>query len=110
MVSGGATVQDAIGLDRQLAQADLLITGEGSLDRQSLMGKGVGALIHKAQSRHIPILVVAGQVDPNLAEELQRQGIASASLVAQSGSIVLAMQNPRHWIPKVLYSLFADPL
>ncbi len=110
LVSGGATVQEAIGLDRQLAQADLLITGEGSLDRQSLMGKGVGALIHKAQALSIPILVVAGQVDPTLEEDLQRQGIASASLVAQAGSVELAMQNPLHWIPKALHSLFADLL
>lgn len=51
-------------LDRHLAWADLVITGEGSLDRQSLMGKGTGRVAARAQSAGKPCLGMAGMVEP----------------------------------------------
>src|SRR5690606_5347744 len=49
-------------LDSALARADLVITGEGSFDQQSVRGKVVTGVADAARARGLPCLVVAGQV------------------------------------------------
>ena len=60
MESGFGAVAEAVGLDRQLETADLVITSEGSLDRQSMMGKAVGRLVARAEHAGVPVLAVPG--------------------------------------------------
>ena len=59
---GFALVAGLTGLAEQLAGADLVITGEGSMDSQSLTGKAPIALADAAQERGIPVIVVAGRI------------------------------------------------
>ncbi len=58
-----------IGLLPCLGRADLVITGEGSLDHSSLMGKGVGVIAGHCQKMGIPCLGLAGR----LADEARLQ-------------------------------------
>ncbi len=60
--SGARVIADHTGLDQEIARADLLISGEGRLDEQSLHGKVVGSLAAAARERGLPVLVLAGQV------------------------------------------------
>ena len=60
--SGAAIIAEHTGLGADVAAADLVITGEGRFDDQSLHGKVVSALAAGARTRHIPVLVLAGQV------------------------------------------------
>jgi glycerate kinase len=46
--------------------ADLVITGEGRLDATSLQGKATGSLAGLAAGLGVPVVVVAGQVEPGL--------------------------------------------
>lgn len=89
--SGAAIVADHTGLADAIAAADLVVTGEGKFDEQSLHGKVVGALADTARSRRIPVLVLAGQVD--LAEAaLAPVGILAARAIADyAGSVRLAV-------------------
>ena len=48
--------------DARLRRADVVITGEGRLDAQSLDGKVVSAVAAAAARRRIPVAVVAGRV------------------------------------------------
>lgn len=50
------------GLDAALDAADLVVTGEGCFDHQSLRGKVVAGVAAAAQERGLPCVVVAGQV------------------------------------------------
>ncbi|MDR1294386.1 MAG: glycerate kinase [Bifidobacteriaceae bacterium] len=79
LVPGARLVADAIGLTARLAQADVLVTGEGSFDAQSLTGKVVGTLTCLASGIGVPVLVVAGSVAAGGA------GLASGGL-ASGGS------------------------
>ena len=47
-------------LARQLNDCDLVITGEGSLDVSTLMGKGAGSLAELCRARNIPVIALAG--------------------------------------------------
>lgn len=48
--------------DQQLRHADLVITGEGSLDEQTLQGKAPFGVAVRAQQLNIPVIGVAGKV------------------------------------------------
>jgi glycerate kinase len=53
-------------LDRHLQVADLVITGEGSLDRSTLMGKGTGEIARRCRVRKIPCLGLEGCLAPDI--------------------------------------------
>src|SRR5258708_9423098 len=60
IVPGAAWVLDRVGFDAALAQADLVVTGEGALDRTSRVGKATGEVIRRAQAARKVVAVVSG--------------------------------------------------
>ncbi|WP_103380669.1 glycerate kinase [Pseudonocardia dioxanivorans] len=54
---------DLVGFEQRLATADLAITGEGSLDTQTLHGKGPAGVAAAALRENVPALAVAGRVE-----------------------------------------------
>ncbi len=61
LTRGMDAISDLTGLDSKIAQASLVITGEGSLDHQTLNGKLVDGVVSRAQKSGIPIVVFCGQ-------------------------------------------------
>jgi glycerate kinase len=70
-------VAELVGLDEALAEADLVITGEGALDGQSLRGKAPLGVAERAQAQGVPSVVVAGSITVP-PQELAARGVASA--------------------------------
>ncbi|MDB5036397.1 MAG: glycerate kinase [Chlorobi bacterium] len=64
---GGAAVLDALRFNERLAGIDLVITGEGRVDRKTLLGKGVGLVIERSRAAGVPVLVIAGRIDGDSA-------------------------------------------
>ena len=60
LVSGFDLVADELGLEEQIAAADLVVTGEGYLDLQSFEGKVVGGVAALAARYHVPVVAVVG--------------------------------------------------
>jgi glycerate kinase len=91
--SGAAIIAEHTRLADDVAAAQLVITGEGRFDDQSLHGKVVSALAAGARSHHIPVLVLAGQV--TLDEAARREaGIAAAlSITDRAGSVQRAIED-----------------
>jgi glycerate kinase len=67
LVSGFEMVATQIGLEARVAAADLVITGEGRLDEQSLQGKGPVGVARLARRLGKKIIGVAGSVDDSSA-------------------------------------------
>ncbi|SIQ43675.1 glycerate kinase [Micromonospora avicenniae] len=83
--SGIGLVTRAIGLDAALDAVDLVITGEGSFDHQSLRGKVVAGVAGAARDRGLPCVVLAGQVSTG-RREAAAAGVTDAySLVEHFG-------------------------
>lgn len=61
--SGFEIVADAIQLPAKIAAADLIITGEGSLDRQTLRGKTAAGVVRLARGAGKPVWAVVGRAD-----------------------------------------------
>ena len=66
LASGFEVIAETISLDNLLDGVELVITGEGRLDHTSFAGKVVGSLATRCQERSIPLLIIAGQVAPEL--------------------------------------------
>jgi glycerate 2-kinase len=78
LVPGFELVAVEVGLDAGLEESDLVLTGEGRLDRTSFAGKVVGGVLARCAARGIPAVVVAGEIDP-------RVEVTSVSLVERFG-------------------------
>lgn len=57
---GFEVIAELVGFDDLLDGVDLVVTGEGSLDEQSLHGKAPVAVAARARARGIPVLVLCG--------------------------------------------------
>ena len=62
LVAGFELVADEVGLFEHMEAADLVVTGEGFVDRESFDGKVVGGVLSLASELNLPVLVVAGEV------------------------------------------------
>jgi glycerate kinase len=62
LVNGGEHFLQITGFKESLKNANLLITGEGSLDEQTLQGKGPFAVAKYAKEKGIPVIGLAGKV------------------------------------------------
>jgi glycerate 2-kinase len=82
---GASLVAEAVGLPDRLTRADVVITGEGTLDWQSLRGKVITAVAKLAQDVAVPTVAVAGQVLVG-RRELLTVGVESAYPVARTAA------------------------
>ena len=60
--SGIDLLLDAVRFDELLTTAELVITGEGSADRQTLMGKLPFGILQRALAHQVPVRLIAGRV------------------------------------------------
>ena len=72
--SGIETVLELVGFDDAAAAADLVVTGEGSLDAQSLRGKAPMGVLVAADRLGVPVVAVCGR-SLLTSEELRAAGI-----------------------------------
>lgn len=89
IVSGADFLAELTGLDDAIAAADVVLSGEGRFDDQSLTGKVVGQLL--AKSSHARFGVIAGQVTVDA-------DVWSASISDLAGSVDAAIADTAHWL------------
>lgn len=72
--SGIDLILDANHFDRLITGADLIITGEGHIDAQTLMGKAPAGILARAGKKSIPVVAFAGSLDITAREGLINAG------------------------------------
>ena len=93
VMPGAAFIAEAIGLEPALSSADLVITGEGSLDGQSLRGKGAVAVARAAHEQGTPCVMVCGQIDLH-ESELRDLGVTAWGALTDGTSLTDALTRP----------------
>lgn len=58
--SGIETVLDALQFDKLLDGADLVVTGEGCTDTQSVDGKAISGVLRRAKAKEVPVFLLSG--------------------------------------------------
>lgn len=96
--SGIALISETLNLPEQLAWADLVVTGEGSLDEQSQHGKTVSGVVSQARAAGVPVFCVVGQssLSPVQHQEIGLAGVVSITELA--GSSEAAMRDTVTWL------------
>jgi len=97
LVPGAATVAEHAGLPAALADADLVITGEGRYDATSLTGKVVGGVLNLAAARAagpVPVLLVAGQLGCPPPDTVR----GAVALAILAGGVRAAIAEPERWL------------
>lgn len=85
------TALDAVNFEERISDADMVITGEGKLDSQSLRGKTVVGISRRAKKLGVPVVVVAGNVEAEA--DPYSEGVSavfSTNLVAEDFSKIKA--------------------
>lgn len=72
--SGIEAVLDMVDFDRRLKGADLVITGEGRIDSQSVHGKVVSGIAKRTRPKQVPLIAIVGGIGPG-AEEAYDLGV-----------------------------------
>lgn len=90
----GADPATIVELDAALDAADLVVTGEGSFDWQSLRGKLVTAVARAAADRGVPCVVLAGQVSVGRREAAAVGVDAAYSVSDDVGGVEASPADP----------------
>jgi glycerate kinase len=80
-------------VDDALQRADLVITGEGSLDAQSLDGKAPAGIAKRAGARGIPLLAIAGRIQLDAAQLAGLGVVGSRALIEHAPSLAHAQEH-----------------
>lgn len=94
VVSGIGLVTNQIGLEKELDAADLVITGEGSFDHQSLRGKVVAGIANSARDRGVPCIVLCGRNETGYREAASAGVTETYSLTDHFGTTEAALERP----------------
>jgi glycerate kinase len=92
--AGLELVAAAVDLPGALDAADLVVTGEGSFDFQSLRGKVASGVAAAAAERGVPCVVLAGQVSVGRREAAAAGVEAAYSVAEEAGSVEAALARP----------------
>lgn len=68
---GIETVLDTVDFDNVISDADMIFTGEGKLDTQSLRGKVVIGVAKRAKKKNVPVTVIAGGAEEDTQEAFE---------------------------------------
>ena len=105
--SGADLLFDTADFDGKIADADLIITGEGSADSQTLMGKLPSAILRRATKFGVPVALLAGRVADR--EKLIAAGFRDVVCINREGidkavamMKTVAMKNIRDTVRKVI--------
>ena len=93
-------------LRARIAQADLVLTGEGGLDRQTLMGKGTGRIAALAREAGKPCHGLAGMVEPTPDLSPDQQLFTSTrAIVPKLAPLSEAKTHAAHWLETLTFQL-----
>lgn len=72
---GNEIILNIVNFDKIAADADLIITGEGHIDSQTMMGKAISGVLTHAIAANVPVIAIAGAVDD--ADTLNKAGLTA---------------------------------
>ena len=85
-------ILDAVGFEHHLEDATLVITGEGSADRQTLMGKLPFGILRRAKGRGVPVVLIAGRIKDS--QRLLDAGFSRVACINPIGLPIEEAMNP----------------
>lgn len=95
---GADIVLEAVGLEKHLVDADLVIVGEGQFDRSTVFNKSPVAVAQRAKIKGIPVIGIAGSLGAGFAEVHDHGIDAVFSLVNRPMSLKAALDDTKRLV------------
>ena len=74
--SGIDLILETLEIKKHIKNIDLIITGEGKIDKQTLQGKTILGIAALAKEYHVPVIAITGKIGDNI-DEIYKLGITS---------------------------------
>ena len=109
--SGADLLLDLCQFETKIEEADIIITGEGRMDQQSLMGKIPGKILEAGKRKGIPVIAFAGSIaDKEILESAGFKGLFTTKPdsmpLEEAMKPDIAIQNIKSTVASSLESLF----
>lgn len=103
--SGFDSFVKLVKLEQKIAQADLIFTGEGSLDTQSTYGKGPYKLLELCKTHNKAVIALVGSIDQSSVNFNQKGFLSIHSILQQTGSFNEVKSYASQWITDTTYNI-----
>lgn len=103
--SGIESVMEVTGFDKKLEESDLIISGEGKMDLQTVAGKVIAGVSEKSKEYGIPFAVICGMVEDRQKVEKSIRAFKIHPLVNKEVTAEEAMTNSFELVRKRAYQL-----
>lgn len=101
---GIETVLDTVGFDNLLQDTDIVLTGEGKIDFQSLRGKVVIGVARRAKKRNVPVVALVGDIGDNISAIFSINRVAvpfSKAMKRSRNDLDLTMDNLMRFLVRI---------
>ncbi|WP_404454616.1 glycerate kinase [Virgibacillus necropolis] len=92
LVSGAKLIADTANIEKSIKHANLVVTGEGQSDEQTLYGKAPGYIAMLAQNYGVPVVLISGSLAGDL-NVLRAQFAGCFSIINQPLSLESCIKN-----------------
>ncbi|MHC5550220.1 glycerate kinase family protein [Carnobacterium maltaromaticum] len=100
------TILETVQVEKELSNTDLIITGEGKIDSQSIEGKVIAGIARMAKRNQVPAIAVVGDIGKNI-ESLYDTGISGIfSINRVAKDFQITKKNSKADLSLTLYNLF----
>lgn len=106
LMSGFQIVSQAIRLEEKISQSDLVLTGEGKIDSQTLSGKAPSGVASLGRKHSTPVIAFAGMVGTGVGELKQKGVTAVYSIVNAPMTEQEAIQRGGELLEQAVQSFF----
>lgn len=102
---GIETVIAQTGFEHQLQRANLVITGEGKLDGQTLHGKLIYGICRYAQKHGVPVIAMCGALDASPQQLIEAGLTAAFSITSKPQSLEKAIENTARNLEQTAFNI-----
>ncbi len=106
MRQGIEAVMEYTGFETALAGIDLIVTGEGRIDRQTLHGKLINGVCSRAAAQGIPVLAFCGTLEANAADLRELGLLAAFSISNKPQSLAEAIAQTAAGLEQTVAQVF----
>lgn len=97
------TLMTLLGLDEKLKRVDLILTGEGSLDEQTLSGKVIAGLAGRAKLNNIPIGIFCGKLDLSKKDLARLNPAFVAEVSSRAKDMTDSIKNASEYLSQMAF-------
>ncbi len=108
LTPGIALITDLLQIEKHIKEAQLVVTGEGRIDAQTLHGKTIMGIANIAKQQKVPVLVFTGGIGHGISE-IYNQGVTSIfSIVNAPMSLEAAIKNAAQLLEASVTHVFSS--